>query len=523
MEPYSNSAPAEPPAVLDAPLPDGRRLPIIDIGHPAFAVSVSDAELEAQAETYERESGPLRELPPDMRAALAQSTLGAAVMRSSGTYLAGLPTYVFKLGPEHLGAFDSPLGRRLAASFPALTLRIRLQDVVYQLAGGLRAALRDGDESRPLLLVNIAGGAAADSWNTLMHLRREQPGCLDARPIAIAVLDGDGDAPAFGAAAVDALKRPGAPPDDAEKRVLPGGRTAMVFVWVTVRQGTVPAALTHRFALKLANPDATPASQPSVTRVTDESAISVRGVDVSVSTKVPRVVAPPLEGDHWLAANGPGNEPDHRRTLLSLNGEGRIAQRFAIDWVRLFEDGRTFRGDPQSNASYRAFGANALAVADAIVVETLDGLPENVPDPVARAVPITPTTISGNYILLELGDGEYAVYAHLQPGSLRVKKGDRVRRRQILALVGNTGNSSEPHLHFHIADRPRAIDAEGVPYAFASFRLEAEPEVVTPALRPLGGSLEIGPSGLARWKAAPPQRREREIPLQNAIVAFPDR
>jgi hypothetical protein len=56
-----------------------------------------------------------------------------------------------------------------------------------------------------------------------------------------------------------------------------------------------------------------------------------------------------LEGDHWLAANGPGNEPDHRRTLLSLNGEGRIAQRFAIDWVRLFEDGRTFRGDPQRN------------------------------------------------------------------------------------------------------------------------------------------------------------------------------
>jgi hypothetical protein len=210
VETYSNSASEEPPAVLDAALPDGRRVPVVDIAHPAFAVHLSDAELEAQAETYERESGPLRELPPDMRAALAQSTLGAAVMASSGTYLAGLPTYVFKLGPEHLGAFDSALDRRLAASFPALTMRIRLQDMVHQLAGGLRAALRDGDASRPLLLVNIAGGAAADSWNALMHLRREQPGCLDARPIAIAVLDGDGDAPAFGAAAVNALKRPGA-------------------------------------------------------------------------------------------------------------------------------------------------------------------------------------------------------------------------------------------------------------------------------------------------------------------------
>src|ERR1043166_4978090 len=106
----------------------------------------------------------MRELPPDLRAALAQSTLGAAVMAASGTYLAGLPTYVFKLGPEHLASCDSPLDRRLAASFPALTMRIRLQDMVNLLAGGLGAAM-SRDASRPLLLMNIAGGAAADSWN----------------------------------------------------------------------------------------------------------------------------------------------------------------------------------------------------------------------------------------------------------------------------------------------------------------------------------------------------------------------
>jgi len=210
VEPYSNSASAGPSAVLEAALADGRCVPIIDIDHPAFAVTLADAELEAQAESYERESGPLRELPPDIRAALAQSTLGAAVMASSGTYLKGLPTYVFKLGPEHLGGFDSPLDRRLAASFPALTMRIRLQDMVHQLAGGLRAPLRDGDTTRPLLLANIAGGAAADGWNTLMHLRRTEPGCLDARPITIAVFDGDAEGPAFGAAAVRALKEPGA-------------------------------------------------------------------------------------------------------------------------------------------------------------------------------------------------------------------------------------------------------------------------------------------------------------------------
>jgi hypothetical protein len=120
-----------------------------------------------------------------------------------------LPTYVFKLGPAHLGSCDSPLDRRLAASFPALTMRIRLQDMVTQLANGLRVALRQSAATRPLLLVNIAGGAAADSWNTVMQLRREEAGSLDGRRISIVVLDADADGPAFGAAAVRALQGAG--------------------------------------------------------------------------------------------------------------------------------------------------------------------------------------------------------------------------------------------------------------------------------------------------------------------------
>lgn len=319
-----------------------------------------------------------------------------------------------------------------------------------------------------------------------------------------------------------ALRLLGQPPDAAGRRILPGGGTAILFVWLTLRPGIVPTALTHRFTLRTGSSDGATRRSGSA-RVTGEPAVVVHGVDVPVATNDPRVVGPPLEGDDWLAANGPDNGSDHRRALLAIAGEGRIAQRFAIDWVRLFEDGRTFRGDPRNNDSYRAFGAGVLAVADGVVIDTVDGLPENVPDPVARAVPITPATVSGNYILVDLGDAAYAVYAHLQPGSLRVRKGDRVRRGQLLARVGNTGNSSEPHLHFHVSDRPSAIDAEGIPYAFASFTLEAEPRVITPAVRPLGGSLEIGPPGLAAWKTGSPRRREKEMPLLNAIVAFLER
>ena len=134
--------------------------------------------------------------------------------------------------------------------------------------------------------------------------------------------------------------------------------------------------------------------------------------------------------------------------------------------MRLYEDGRTSKGDPSKNASYRAYGADVLAVADAVVQETHDKIPENVPDPIARAVPITPETLGGNFVLLDLGDGAYAFYAHLQPGSLTVTKGDRVHEGQVLARVGSTGNSTEPHLHFHVCDGPDPLLCAGIPIRF---------------------------------------------------------
>lgn len=310
-----------------------------------------------------------------------------------------------------------------------------------------------------------------------------------------------------------ALMRPGAPPDDVERRVLPAGRTVIAFLWVTSDSRTVPTALTHTLAIKIAGP-------PSSTTASGDLAVDVNGIVTPVSSQQPRAISPPLEGDHWLAANGPDNTANHRRTILALNGEGRIAQRFAIDWVRLYDDGRTFQGDAKNNASYRAFGARALAVADGTVIESVDGIPENIPDPVARAVPITPATLGGNYVLLDLGGEAYATYAHLQPGSLTVKKGDRVRRGQVVGLVGNTGNSTEPHLHFQVADRQNAFDAEGVPYVFDRFALEVAPDQITPALIEIGSSLGIGPAGLAAWKASPARTREMEMPLLNAIVGF---
>ena len=106
--------------------------------------------------------------------------------------------------------------------------------------------------------------------------------------------------------------------------------------------------------------------------------------------------------------------------------------------------------------------------------------------------------------MLDLGGGRFAFYAHLQPGSLRVKTGDKVRGGQVLGLVGNSGNSTEPHLHFHISDGNSPLGSEGLPYALPSFEVQGK--------------------GFG-WKptspAAPTEKRQNEMPLENEVIRFP--
>ena len=233
-------------------------------------------------------------------------------------------------------------------------------------------------------------------------------------------------------------------PASADRRTIVSGKRGVVFVWIALADGQLaPASLHHRITIGEATLDA---------------------AVVSVNTQKPVVIGPPLRGSDWMAANGPGRESQHRRALVATEGSARIAQRFAIDWVQMYPAGGTFQGDAKDNKSYRAYGAEVLAVANGSVVATKDGIPENIPGPTSRAVPITSETVGGNHIVLDIGGGRYAFYAHLQPGSLKVKVGDRVTRGQVIGLVGNAGNSTEPHLHFHISDGVSPLGSEGLPY-----------------------------------------------------------
>lgn len=241
---------------------------------------------------------------------------------------------------------------------------------------------------------------------------------------------------------------------------LRSGQSEVLFVCIAFERGAhVPNSLRHRV-------------------ITAESALE--GAVVGTHNTVLRVLGPPVKGAVWLASDGPSNDESnhHRRGIPIFDGRTFSSRRFAIDWQQS-ENGSTFSGDALDKRSYFAYGKQVLAVADGRVVKVKDGLPENVPghdEEFHPAVPITIKTIAGNMIALDLGKGQFAHYLHLKPGTLRVKVGERVRRGQLLAKIGNSGDSREPHLHFEVTDSPIVMIGEGLPYLIDQYRVQSAPD-----------------------------------------------
>jgi Peptidase family M23 len=331
---------------------------------------------------------------------------------------------------------------------------------------------------------------ADGKYHLVYELHVSNYGKADCSITAIEVVSGDSSARSlatFSGKDLDGLLyRPGQP--TASKSLMSPGSTSVVFMWVTFdKREDVPSSISHKITTKQAD-------------YADTITVEIPPTPVLRQPVV--VIASALEGDNWLAGNGPSNTSVHRRALIPIDGHAYISQRYAIDWVRLYPDGKTYNGDPRDNKSYRAFGTEIHAVADGVVTEIKDGIPENVPNG-PLAVPITLDTIGGNHVLMQIGDGLFAFYAHLQPGSLRVKVGDKVRRGQVLGLLGNTGNSSEPHLHFQICNANSELGSVGLPYALASFEVQGK-----------GWT----------WKSSDarnaPVKYEMEIPTEDEVVRF---
>ncbi|NGO76110.1 M23 family metallopeptidase [Streptomyces sp. YC504] len=189
----------------------------------------------------------------------------------------------------------------------------------------------------------------------------------------------------------------------------------------------------------------------------------------------PVPIDPPVTG-RWSALNSPA-------TKVPSHGTHAYGQTYAIDIVADPED----RERPgfawvwpvaRSNADFPAFGAPLLAVADATVVHAEDGQRDHlsrnsllallylvIVESIGRTLGGARRVV-GNHVVLDLGDGTYALYAHLERGSLAVRTGDKVTTGQELARCGNSGNSTEPHVHFQLMDTPDLTTARGLPFTW---------------------------------------------------------
>ncbi len=268
-----------------------------------------------------------------------------------------------------------------------------------------------------------------------------------------------------------------------------------------------PDTLEHRLTLLGAeNPGATEPTELSYTIT-----------PFDIGTKEPATLDAPLAGDNWVAVNGccePGHI--HRDAVQSANGKLWDSQRFAIDYMRLDESGRVVTGDVSNPDSYTQYGADVLAVADGTVVSTINDLPDQVPGALPDPGSFESLEdVDGNAVILDLGGGVFGFYAHLQEGSVAVQPGDEVKTGDKLGLLGNSGNTTAPHLHFHLMTSPEAIAADGIPYTIDSFEYAGEiPPKVFDASEDLTDDFSVG-------KLATPEPRENELPLNLSIVDFP--
>lgn len=301
----------------------------------------------------------------------------------------------------------------------------------------------------------------------------------------------------FDAGELDArLYRPGTPDGSAHLRTVPSGLIAVVYLEIATEGAALPVALDHRLNFRTTDDDA---------RLS-----SIAAAPTPVRTEPPVVLGPPLRGGPWAAVHDPGWERSHRRVFYAVAGRAVIPGRYAIDWVKLDDDGRRARGDKDRIANWHGYGAEVLAVADGVVAAARDDVAES---PTLSEHPRHPLTdATGNYVALEIGDGRYVFYEHLKPGSVRVEAGDPVTRGEPIGAVGFTGHSMGPHLHFHVADANSPLAAEGLPFVLDQFAVIGRYD---------GFDVLADVPWSAPGSGSGSSRRTGERPAPNVVVQFP--
>ncbi|MFG1281521.1 M23 family metallopeptidase [Xanthobacter autotrophicus] len=295
--------------------------------------------------------------------------------------------------------------------------------------------------------------------------------------------------------------------------IAPGGIAAVFLDVPFARDAKLPERVLARVTAtrQEAGPDGKPVPMPANGPL--PGTFSFTGAETTIGRPAV-VIAPPLRGKGWVAINGCCDAlTSHRGAIMAVNGRLRVPERFAIDFVQLDAADRLFTGDVHKLESYAYYGVPVHSVADGVVVNLYDATDAQVPGGNAKG--ITTENIGGNMLVIDIGGGNFAFYAHMQRGSLKVKLGDKVRTGDVIGLLGNTGNTTAPHLHFHVMDGPSPLDANGLPYAFTRFQGQG-------VANPAGADFfdKPVPAEIDRTRLAGP--RQDALPLNNEVVDFGD-
>jgi len=277
----------------------------------------------------------------------------------------------------------------------------------------------------------------------------------------------------------------------------------------------VPERITHRFVVR----GAEPFSQPPDELEGEGSAgqqprdFSYPAGKLRISPDAPPVLRPPLEGEGWLASNAPPGPTSHVNAIVGIDGRLQAAERWAADWIQIDPSGRIYSGERTDPSSWFGYGDPIIAAKKGVVTEARDGMPDQPPG--AMPTNLSFGELPGNYVSVRMKGGYSAVYAHLKPGSVDVEVGDEVRTGQTLGLLGNSGASLAPHLHFHVVNGSNIFASDGYPFVLDSFELAAQSDL--PAL----ATALQGESGFPARDQMTPVARRDQLPLDFTINDFP--
>lgn len=163
----------------------------------------------------------------------------------------------------------------------------------------------------------------------------------------------------------------------------------------------------------------------------------------------------------WMVSNG-GRSEETNNHVRFAGGDGPKNQIYAYDFRR----GHT--GEGKTLEDYDVFGEEVIAPADGVVIQVINGAIDVLPGERDRAVGC------GNTVIIDHGNGEYSVLCHFKHNSIRVSVGDHVKQGDVLGLCGNTGNTSEPHIHYHLQDGPLMHKSGSLFAQFASIIVDGE-------------------------------------------------